>query len=246
MLNKKNFMKKLVMFIVALMICMIPAMVNAAEYVNDQFAHVKNGNTYVVIDDEKGDSETKFFAFDETSGYLDSQGWKVKKQKVTLSTKKFVKTELDAESGILYVTYKKPGTTKIQVKLVLSKGKKTKTLTYNFKVKTQKFVTPMEYMKFDGKDYAKKIRLDEYLYIKSNGKKKVKFTYKLKKGWKLEENRFTLNYMVAGKWKTKKIKNGEVITIKKYAKQKGGPSISGCIVNTKTKQSVSLSLEINP
>lgn len=245
MKSRRNFIKKLVMFITALMVCMIPLMVNAAEYVKYDFIKAKNKETYIIVGAENSDVGIKQFTLQEVAKYVGNKGWRLKSQKVTLSTKKYIKAEQNtgAEQWVT-IKYKKPGTTKVNIKNVLTKGKKTKTITYQFTVKTQKFVTPVQSLKIDGIDYAKQVKLDEYINAATGGKKQVKFTYKLKKGWKLDKNRFFVSYRVNGKTKTQSIKNGGIITVDKYAKQKGGPSVYGTVMNTKTKQEVEIYIDL--
>ena len=248
MKNGKNLIKKITVLLVVLLFCMIPANVNAKESAKDLVGKrtVKNNGIYMVTGD--GCRNEPEFGYDiaPISDSL-SAGWNIKSMKVTLSDKKTLSVAPLGEplSSVIWMTYKKPGRTRVTVTAVMKKGKKsTKTVTCKFTIVTQKFASPLASMKIGGKEYAKKITKCQSGVVHAGGKKKLKFTYKLKPGWKIssEGNCFWALYLD----KSTKIKNGSTIDMTSKYAQEFGINIWGFVTNTKTGRTEEIGLRVLP
>ena len=163
--------------------------------------------------------------------------------KVTLSDKKTLSVAPLGKPlySVIWMTYKKPGRTRVTVTAVMKKGKKsTKTVTCKFTIVTQKFASPLASMKIGGKEYTKKITKCQSGVVHAGGKKKLKFTYKLKPGWKIssEGNCFWAD--------GKKIKNGGFINMTSRDAQEFGIDIWGFVTNTKTGRTEEIRLQVLP
>lgn len=247
-MKQKKFMKKLMMLVVAVVVCMIPAMVNAASYINNSAVEVKNNKTYILTGDGNGKDTERSFYMPQIDTYM-GKGWKIKSQKVNLSNKNTVKARTTKDSSIS-LTYKRTGTTKVTVKTVMSKnGKKDATIIYKFTLKTQKFVNPVVSLKVNGKEAASTLKKNTYGTIKANGKKKVKFTCKLRNGWKvMYKNEFNVEYETGEqyKYRYRTVKSGGTIDMTLYKARKSGVLVYTKVENTKTGQVEEVVLRVLP
>ena len=224
-------LKKMLLTAVLMMafsVCLIPAMTaNADGFITDDF--VKNGFKKTLVNVPQTCSASKedhawhiALKIDDKAKILSV---KSSNSKVASIGKRFYKPFTD-----IFITPKKPGTTKITI--VAKTGGKQ--VTCKGTVTVVKFEKPFTKLKIGGKSYLNKIKCGALcnldIHTKKNG---LKLEYKLRSGWKIKSVNFTNE-------------NGENINYKK--KFKNGTNLFGfywiIVRNTKTKVEQSICINV--
>ena len=190
-------------------ICLVPAMTtNADGFTTDDF--VQNGFRKTLADVPKTcpapKEEHAWHIALKADNKAKILSVKSSNSKVASIGKAFYKPFTD-----IFITPKKPGTTKITI--VAKTGGKQ--ITCKGTVTVVKFEKPFTKLKIEGKDYLKEIKCGSTYYLDVDTKKDgLKLEYKLRSGWKIKSV-FAMNEKYEDINYKKEFKNG-IKLFKKY------------------------------